>query len=274
MAKVKTSGNAETMNLNNILYQNIIASPYFKSLYEKKTYHEVLDEIVRNVTTLEPFLKGTHASTAFCLLYKLWTLRLTIKQMTGILNHKDSPHVRALGLLYLRYVGDPSELWDWYVDYLDDETEVRAEGGVKAKVITIGKMCHMLLMEPKWFGTILPRIPVPIARDIEKKLKEYHASYQEEFQTERANDDRNRRDDGYRRETGRRRSRTPEERYRRTDRSRSPRSSHKDHRDRHYGRERSPDRRRSYDDRASQRDRDYGRDGERDRDYRRVYDRR
>lgn len=37
---------------------------------------------------------------------------------------------------------------------------------------TIGKMCRQLLTEQKWLGTILPRIPVPIARDIDQKLKE------------------------------------------------------------------------------------------------------
>lgn len=31
----------------------------------------------------------------------------------------------------------------------------------------------MLLTEQKFLGTMLPRIPVPIARDLEKKLKEY-----------------------------------------------------------------------------------------------------
>ena len=36
---------------------------------------------------------------------------------------------------------------------------------------TIGKLCRDLLTEAKWLGTILPRIPVPIARDIEQKLK-------------------------------------------------------------------------------------------------------
>ncbi|KAJ3406835.1 hypothetical protein HDU80_010232, partial [Chytriomyces hyalinus] len=66
----ETVGNAETMNLNAILYQNskyllvalptltvtlsnpVIASPYFKGLYDKKTYHEVLDEVFNNVTSL------------------------------------------------------------------------------------------------------------------------------------------------------------------------------------------------------------------------------
>ncbi|KAJ3329849.1 hypothetical protein HDU76_007013 [Blyttiomyces sp. JEL0837] len=170
--KLKTVGNETTMNLNNLLYQNVIASAYFKSLYEKKTYHEVIDEIYHNVKSLEPFMKGTHASTAFCLLYKLWTLRLTIKQVEGLIDHPDSPHIRAIGFLYLRYVCEPSQLWDWFGDYIDDEEEIQVEGGVKPRVVTIGRVCRELLSEPKWIGTILPRIPVPIARDLEKKLKE------------------------------------------------------------------------------------------------------
>lgn len=31
----------------------------------------------------------------------------------------------------------------------------------------------MLITEQKFQGTMLPRIPVPIARDLEKKLQEY-----------------------------------------------------------------------------------------------------
>ncbi|CAG8717459.1 5479_t:CDS:10, partial [Cetraspora pellucida] len=186
--KLETWGNETTMNLNNILYQNIQASPYFKQLYELKTYHEVIDEIYNHVESLEPFLKGTTASTAFCLLYKLWTLRLTVKQVTGLIEHTDSPHIRALGFLYLRYVCKPASLWEWFEEYLEDEEQVQIQGGprpvsiwvLKAyvsnnmflKIRTIGKMCRQLLTDQKWLGTILPRIPVPIARDIEQKLKE------------------------------------------------------------------------------------------------------
>ncbi|KAJ3037976.1 hypothetical protein HDV00_001179 [Rhizophlyctis rosea] len=161
--RLETVGNADTMNLHNILYVNIIASPYFKALYEKKTYHEVVDEIYNN---------GTHASTAFCLLYKLWTLKLTIKQIEGLINHTDSPYIRALGFMYLRYVCKPADLWDWFYDYIDDDEEIQIERGPKPRTISMGKLCRDLLSEPKWLGTILPRIPVPIARDLAQKLKE------------------------------------------------------------------------------------------------------
>ncbi|KAG9302740.1 hypothetical protein G9A89_009517 [Geosiphon pyriformis] len=120
----------------------------------------------------QPFLKGTTASTAFCLLYKLWTLRLTIKQVSGLIDHPDSPHIRALGFLYLRYVCKPADLWEWFEDYLDDEEDLQIQAGPRPVTITIGRMCRQLLTETKWLGTFLPRIPVPIARDIELKLKE------------------------------------------------------------------------------------------------------
>jgi hypothetical protein len=40
---------------------------------------------------------GGIVSTAFCLLYKLYTLRLTRKQVNGLLTHTDSSFIRALG---------------------------------------------------------------------------------------------------------------------------------------------------------------------------------
>ncbi|KAI9004217.1 PRP38 family-domain-containing protein [Gaertneriomyces semiglobifer] len=170
--RLETVGNKETMNLHNILYQNVISSPYFKGLYERKTYHEVVDEIYNSVSSLEPFFKGTHASTAFCLLYKLWTLKLTVKQVNGLVTHTDSPHIRALGFLYLRYVCKPADLWEWFEPYLDDDEELQVEGGAKPRTMPMGRFLRELLTEHKWLGTILPRIPVPIARDLEKKLKD------------------------------------------------------------------------------------------------------
>ncbi|KAJ3399261.1 PRP38 pre-mRNA processing factor 38 domain-containing protein B, partial [Chytriomyces hyalinus] len=119
-----------------------------------------------------PFLKGTHASTAFCLLYKLWTLKLTVKQIEGLVDNADSPHIRAMGFIYLRYVCDPHELWAWFGDYLEDDEEVQIESGIRPRVVTIGKVVRDLIMESKWLGTILPRIPVSIARELEGKVKE------------------------------------------------------------------------------------------------------
>ena len=47
---------------------------------------------------------GGIVSSAFCLLYKLFTLKLTKKQVIGLITHKDSPYIRGLGFMYIRYV--------------------------------------------------------------------------------------------------------------------------------------------------------------------------
>ncbi|CDH51124.1 pre-mrna-splicing factor 38b [Lichtheimia corymbifera JMRC:FSU:9682] len=201
--KLETWGNETTMNMNAILYQNILASPYFKSLYEKKTFHEIVDEIYNEVTNLAPFIKGTTVSTAFCCLFKFWTLRLTVKQLENLIDHRDSPYIRAIGFLYLRYVCAPAELWEWLSYYLEDEEEIELSGGPRPQKSTIGKLCRMLLTEQKFQGTMLPRIPVPIARDLDKKLKEYdeemrnggHGEYEAEEKEEKRSYERRRYDD-------------------------------------------------------------------------------
>lgn len=40
---------------------------------------------------------GGIVSSAYCLLYKLYTLKLTRKQVNGLMNHTDSPYIRGLG---------------------------------------------------------------------------------------------------------------------------------------------------------------------------------
>ena len=43
-------GNKESMNLNSLVLSNIMSSQYFKKgLIEKKTYHEIVDEIYYQV---------------------------------------------------------------------------------------------------------------------------------------------------------------------------------------------------------------------------------
>ena len=111
------------------------------NLYELKTYHEVIDEIYYKVSHMEPWEKGSRktsgqtgmcggvrgvgaggiVSTAYCLLYKLFTLKLTRKQLKGMITHCDSPYIRGLGFMYVRYTQPPQYLMDWFEPYFDDE---------------------------------------------------------------------------------------------------------------------------------------------------------
>ncbi|KAI8890692.1 PRP38-domain-containing protein [Backusella circina FSU 941] len=228
--RLETWGNEATMNLNAIIYQNILSSPYFRSLYEKKTFHEIVDEIYNRVYVLAPFLKGTQPSTAFCCLYKMWTLRLTIKQIENMIDHVDSTYIRAIGFLYLRYVCAPAQLWDWFQYYLEDEEEVEVTSGPKPQKMTIGQLCRSLITEQKFQGTMLPRIPVPIARDLTAKLEDYDRENKQS--SGHRKDDRSYSKERHRSQSPRRRSRSPR---------RSRRDDYEDRR-------RSRDRRDEYDD--------------------------
>ncbi|XP_062844103.1 pre-mRNA-splicing factor 38B isoform X2 [Trichomycterus rosablanca] len=184
-------GNEKTMNLNTMILTNVLSSPYFKvQLYELKTYHEVVDEIYFKVTHAEPWEKGSRktagqtgmcggvrgvgtggiVSTAFCLLYKLFTLKLTRKQVMGLITHTDSPYIRALGFMYIRYTQPPADLIEWYEPFLDDEEEldVKAGGGC---VMTIGEMLRSFMTKLEWFSTLFPRIPVPVQKAIDVQMK-------------------------------------------------------------------------------------------------------
>ncbi|OQS00400.1 pre-mRNA-splicing factor 38B [Achlya hypogyna] len=164
-------GNATTYNLNKLLFDNIMQSVYFGQLFALKTYHEVVDEIYYRVDHAEPLSPGTARipSSCFCLLLKFCTMRLTHNQMTGLLTHVDSPYIRCVGFLYLRYTCDPEQLWAWYEPYLDDEEEFNASSNDKI-VTTMGDWLRGLLEEINYFGTILPRIPKKILDGIKIKL--------------------------------------------------------------------------------------------------------
>jgi len=137
-------GNERTMNINPLILTNVQGSPYFKvELFALKTFHEVVDQIYYKVDHLEPWATGSRktagrsqtgmcggvrgvsaggiVSSCYCLLYKLFTLKLTKKQVVALINHTDSPYIRGVGFMYLRYTLPPNMMWDWFEPYLDDE---------------------------------------------------------------------------------------------------------------------------------------------------------
>jgi pre-mRNA-splicing factor 38B len=112
-------------------------------------------------------------STCFCLLLRLLTLRCTEKQMTTMLSHHDSPYIRCIGFLYLRFASSPHELYAWCQPFLYDEEKVTltAKGQDKA-TMTIGEYVReLLLTNLSYFGTRLPRLPVTVERDIQTNLQ-------------------------------------------------------------------------------------------------------
>ncbi|KAH7640433.1 pre-mrna-splicing factor 38b isoform x1 [Dermatophagoides farinae] len=169
----------EKMGLNPLIYTNIQQSPYFKNnLFQLKTYNEVIDEIYYSVRHLEPWEKGSRKvsgqtgmcgsvrgvgaggiiSTPFCILYKLFTLKLTRKQVMAMTRHKDSPYIRSLGLMYIRFTQPSRDLWHWFEPYLEDDEQVDPKAG-GGSPMTIGQMVRHFLTKLEWFSTLFPRIP-------------------------------------------------------------------------------------------------------------------
>ncbi|KAL1569753.1 suppressor of rad53 null lethality [Salvia divinorum] len=171
MSEIKSSGRPFDQLLEKVLCMNILSSDYFRDLLKLKTYHEVIDEIYVTVTHVEPWMTGNcrGPSTAFCLLYKFFLMKLTVKQMHGLLTHPDSPYIRAIGFLYLRYVADPKTLWSWCEPYVKDDEEFSP--GCNGRMTTVGAYVRDLLLGQYYFDTLLPRIPVLVLRTVVANLE-------------------------------------------------------------------------------------------------------
>jgi pre-mRNA-splicing factor 38B len=88
--------------------------------------------------------------------------------MSLMLDHVDSPYIRCIGFLYLRYAADPSTLWSWFEPYLYDEESVQIRQGQADT--TVGEFVRMLLENLEYYGTRLPRLPLALERQFKVKL--------------------------------------------------------------------------------------------------------
>ena len=101
----------------------------------RKEVHDVGIQFILFYSFVEPLVVGSarHPSSAFCILYKLSRMRITYLQLNEmlhdnvhnifiILNSQDSPFIRCIGFLYIRFAIAPRELWKFYAPYFDDET--------------------------------------------------------------------------------------------------------------------------------------------------------
>ena len=156
-------------NLNEMLRNAILRSEYFKiDLYEKRTYHEVINEIDIHVGYVEPWTLGTHGvpSTLFCCLYKLMLMRLTMKQLFGLIK-ESNPYTRWVGFLYIRYLCKPELLWHFLSPYMMDDQEFIPTPST-GETITVGEFVEKLLADQTFYTTIMPRIPAQIDKEIQK----------------------------------------------------------------------------------------------------------
>jgi pre-mRNA-splicing factor 38B len=167
--------------------------------------------------------------------------------------------IRATGFMYLRYICNPKQLWDWLAPFLYDEEEIWLRGKGKGKATTIGLFVRDLLKEQRYFELLLPRIPVPVQRDLNQRLQEYEDENPQEEPAKPARAAE--RDRGT---VGRSNDRDRDGRDRGYDRDRDNRERDRD-RDRGYDRDRGRGRDTRDRERERDRERDRDRDGERGR---------
>merc|ERR1712203_41768 len=108
----------------------------------------------------------------------LYTLKVTKKQVYALIEHADSPYIRGVGFMYLRYTLPPQLMWDWFEPYLDDEEEIDIKAG-GGKPMTIGEMCRLMLTRLEWFDTRFPRIAVNYEKQIRDNLEARQREQQE-----------------------------------------------------------------------------------------------
>jgi len=152
-----------------LLHDNIMASEYFKSLFRFQTFDAVLAEFVQHAKDLEPRIVGLSrkASTAYCILLKLFNLKLRKSQCLAMLDH-EKPIVRGLGLLYIRYILKPIKLWEWFEASFDDFEEFQPYSN--DTTLTIAEFAVKLITDIKYCSTSLPRIPKQILHIFKREI--------------------------------------------------------------------------------------------------------
>ncbi|KAJ4459990.1 putative pre-mRNA splicing factor PRP38 family protein [Paratrimastix pyriformis] len=190
-----------TYGFEDSLNTNIRALYYFQDLQPLTTVPDFIDEIVREVRHLEAWVPGAdkNPSVSFCILLKLLTLKLSVKQVRMLLDHKNA-YVRGIGFLYLRYACPYRRLWEFFEPYLDEDVEFNPT--VNGPPQTLGAYIRDLLLEQHYGDTIFPRIPVPILKDIKRLPADYVMSLDYSHTPQRRDEGRDDRREGGRRDDG------------------------------------------------------------------------
>ena len=70
----------------------------------------------------------------------------SLSQVLCLLNHCDSPYIRGLGFMFLRFTLPPAMMFDWFEGYLDDEEVCSIVFDVSVIRDTSRRLCHCQLL--------------------------------------------------------------------------------------------------------------------------------
>jgi len=154
-------------NFSPVMGENIMACHYFNTLADIQDFPEMIEKATEEVLHLEPITKSRTPSKGFCFLYKFAQVGLSISLLEQLLSSNNSI-LKGLGMLYVRLLVPPKELFQWFKRMLHDHTRIQANN--EGPTETIAEFAFRLLKDIKYYGHALPKIPVPIHRLYRKKL--------------------------------------------------------------------------------------------------------
>eukprot|EP01062_Namystynia_karyoxenos_P058366 TRINITY_DN49923_c0_g1_i1.p1 TRINITY_DN49923_c0_g1~~TRINITY_DN49923_c0_g1_i1.p1 ORF type:complete len:481 (+),score=101.41 TRINITY_DN49923_c0_g1_i1:160-1443(+) len=197
------SCDAETMSLEYALHRNICGDHYYKSLFRCGTVAELIEEAkeeARAVNAWGPLQQGDHLlgdrksgdflvigrkktdmashtnetpTRTWCVLFKLFQLRPSERQLRSLIGENSKAILRAIGVLYLRFTQPPATLLEWYRPLLDDDkTRLELRPGTH---VTMAAFVRSVMLEQCYLETRFPRIPERILRDFRVALGEEDA---------------------------------------------------------------------------------------------------
>lgn len=151
------------------LYNN---TPYFKRCQRISRFPDLLQEMETKVNHVEPFSHQEQervCSNAYCLLYRAMEMKLTKQQLELLLSPQSPALVRALGALYMRYVGRPEDLWYWLEPlFLDLKTQF-APHDESTMQVSLASWAKSML-DVRYCGTMLPRLPMEVEQELRANI--------------------------------------------------------------------------------------------------------
>lgn len=163
--------NANTFGITPILQSHILGSAHYKEALTLETFEQVVAEMREYGDSVEPYLpnSNTTPSALFCCLYRLVTLGINAHQLLHLIEINNSPRVRCVGILYVRFGLPPAQLWPWLGEYtLDDEVFMTSTSSQEQT--TIGQFVESLLLEDRYYSIVLPRLPMNVKRQLQANI--------------------------------------------------------------------------------------------------------
>eukprot|EP00427_Karlodinium_veneficum_P014613 CAMPEP_0169072682 /NCGR_PEP_ID=MMETSP1015-20121227/6332_1 /TAXON_ID=342587 /ORGANISM="Karlodinium micrum, Strain CCMP2283" /LENGTH=673 /DNA_ID=CAMNT_0009131869 /DNA_START=273 /DNA_END=2294 /DNA_ORIENTATION=- len=172
-AKKQAKASADTelkFNCSPLLRERVVGCSYYKSLFRIDDVEGLIEEIKEFATdTLDVYKTATEPSCFMCCVYRLFTLNVSEEKLRRLMDNFDCAHARCVGILYVRLVVPPDQLWTNLEEYILDDEELTDETWGETSR-TIGEYVEDLLLKDKYFNTPLPRIPAGVRRELEENL--------------------------------------------------------------------------------------------------------